>query len=140
LIATEYVTKWTEAIPTKTDDEDTVAKFIYENIIIRFGCPKEIISDRGTDFVNKTIEKLLNKYFIKHRKSTPYHPQANGQTEKINDILCKIITKTIQGSNMDWDERLLDALWAYRTAHKVTTKHTPFQLVYGQEAILPIEF
>jgi hypothetical protein len=98
------------------------------------------VSDRGTHFVNQTIEKLLDKYFIKHRKSTPYHPRANGQTEKTNGILCKIITKTVQGSNTDWDEQVLDALWAYRTAYKVTTKHTPFQLVYGQEAILPIEF
>ena len=51
----------------------------------------------------------------------------------------KIITQIVQGSNNDWNERLLEALWAYRTAYKVTTKHTPFQLVYGQEAILPIE-
>ena len=55
--------------------------------------------------------------------------------KKPNGILYKIITKTIQGSYNDWDERLLEALCAY----KVTTKHTPFQLVYGQEAILSIE-
>jgi transposase InsO family protein len=76
---------------------------------------------------------------IKHRKSIPYHPRANGQTEKTNGILCKIITKTVQRSNTDWDQRIFYALWAYRTAYKVTTKSTPFQLVYGQEAILPIE-
>jgi hypothetical protein len=56
-----------------------------------------------------------------------------------NEILCKIITKTVQGSMTDWDTKLIDALWAYRTAYKVTTKFMPFQLVYGQEAILPIE-
>jgi transposase InsO family protein len=139
LVATEYVTKWAEAIATKNDDADTVVRFLYENIITRFGCPKELVSDRGTHFINSTIEKLLSKYMIKHRKSTPYHPRANGQTEKTNGILCKIITKTVQGSNTDWDQRVFDALWAYRTAYKVTTKSTPFQLVYGQEAILPIE-
>ena len=139
LVATEYVTKWAEAIATKTDDAKTVAKFLYEHIITRFGCPKELVSDRGTHFVNDTIQQLTNKYFIKHRTSSPYHPRANGQTEKTNGILCKIITKTVQGSNIDWDSRIYDALWAYRTAFKVTTKCTPFQLVYGQEAILPIE-
>jgi hypothetical protein len=51
----------------------------------------------------------------------------------------KLSLKTVQGSNTDWDQRVFDALWAYRTAYKVTTKSTPFQLVYGQEAILPIE-
>jgi transposase InsO family protein len=93
LVATEYVTKWAEAIATKNDDADTIARFLYENIITRFGCPKELVSDRGTHFINSTIEKLLSKYMIKHRKSTPYHPHANGQTEKTNGILCKIITK-----------------------------------------------
>jgi hypothetical protein len=77
---------------------------------------------------------------IKHRKTSPYHPRANGQTEKTNGILCKILTKTIAGLATDWDDKLWSALWAYRTAYKVTTQFTPFQLVYGQEAILPIEF
>jgi hypothetical protein len=107
-VAIEYVTKWTEAIATKNDDVDIVTRFLYENIITRFGCPKELVSDRGTHFINS----------------------ANGQTEKTNGILCKIITKTVQGSNTDWDQRIFDALWAYRTAYKVTTKSTPFQLVY----------
>ena len=103
LVATEYVTKWAEALATKTDDAKTVAKFIYENIITWFGCPKELVSDRGTHFLNDIIEQLTNKFLIKHRKTTPYHPRANGQTEKTNGILCKIITKTVQGSNTDWD-------------------------------------
>ena len=108
------MTKWAKALATKIDDAKTVAKFIYENIITRFGCPKELVSDRGTHFVNDIIEQLTNKFLIKHRNTTPYHPRANGQTEKTNGILCKIITKTVQGSNMDWDARLHDALWAYR--------------------------
>ena len=133
------MTKWAEALATKTDNAKTIAKFIYENIITGFGCPKELVSDRGTHFLNDIIEQLTNKFLIKHRKTTPYHPRANGQTEKTNGILYKIITKTVQGSNIDWDARLHDALWTYRCAFKVTTKFTPFQLVYGLEAILPIE-
>jgi transposase InsO family protein len=74
---------------------------LWQNIITRFGCPKELVSDRGTHFINKIIEQLTAKYLIKHRKSTPYHSRANGQTEKTNGILCKIITKTVQGSNTD---------------------------------------
>jgi hypothetical protein len=140
LVATDYATKWAEAAATRTDDAKTVAKFLYENIISRFGCPKELISDRGTHFLNSTIEALTTKYLIKHRKTSPYHPRANGQTEKTNGLLCQILTKTISGSATDWDDKLWSALWAYRTAYKVTTQFTPFQLVYGQEAILPIEF
>ena len=103
--------------------------FLKLNIFSRFGCPQELISDEGTHFVNDVIELLTEKYKMKHRLTTPYHLRANGQTEKSNGILCKIITKTFQGSMVDWDVKLLDALWAYRTAYEVTTKFTPFQLV-----------
>lgn len=139
LVATDYVTKWAEASAVQNDNAGTVARFLYENIITRFGCPKELVSDRGTHFINDTIRALTDKYDIKHRKTTPYHPRANGQTEKTNGILCKILTKTISGKGTDWDDKLFAALWAYRTAFKVTTNATPFQLVYGTEAILPIE-
>ena len=140
LVATDYATKWAEGAATKTDDVAIVARFLYENIISRYGCPKELVSDRGTHFLNKTIEELTIQFLIKHRKTSPYHPRANGQTEKTNGILCGILTKTIVGSLTDWDDKLWAALWAYRTAYKVTTQFTPFHLVYGQEAILPIEF
>lgn len=69
----------------------------------------------------------------------PYHPRANGQTEKTNGIVCKIITKIVQGSSTNWDERIFYALLAYGTTYKVITKSTPFQLVYSQEVVLTIE-
>jgi hypothetical protein len=76
---------------------------------------------------------------IKHRKSTPSHPRTNGQTEKTNGILCKIITKTVQGSNTDWDQRVFDALWAYRTAYKLLQKVHLSNLFMGKRLFLPIE-
>ena len=139
LVATDYVTKWAEAIATKTNNANIVATFLYENIIMCFGYSKELVSDRGIHFINSTIAALIAKYEIKHRATTPYHPRANGQTKKTNGILCKILTKTNSGVGSDWDTKLFTALWAYRIAYKVPTNATPFQLVYGPEAILPIE-
>ena len=110
LVATEYVTKWAEAVATRTDNANDVARFLYENIITRFGCPKELVRDRGTHFLNATITALTDKYLIKHRKTSPYHPQANGQTEKTNGLLCKILTKTVSGLGTDWDTKLFNAL------------------------------
>jgi len=78
LVATDYVTKWAKAMATKMDNANTVATFLYENIITRFGCPRELVSDRGTHFINATIAALTTKYEIKHRKTMPYHPRANG--------------------------------------------------------------
>ncbi|MCO5606710.1 hypothetical protein L7F22_060900 [Adiantum nelumboides] len=70
---------------------------------------------------------------------TPYYPQCNGLVEKINGVLCKIITKHVRNRPQDWDKHLTAALWAYRTSFKASTQFTPYHLVYGQEALLPIE-
>ena len=89
------------------------------------------------------IEKLtLSMMSLKNKHTNIIlntHLRANGQSEKTNEILCEIITKIVQNSMTDWDSRLLDALWAHHTTYKVTTKFTPFRLVYGQETILPVK-
>ena len=85
----EYVTKWVEAEPVDTCSSEIATKFIYENIITRFGCPLTLISDQGTHFINTTIKTLTNKFQIDHRQSTAYHPQLNGEIEAFNKTLTK---------------------------------------------------
>ena len=74
ITAVEYVTKWAEAELVDTCSSEIAAKFIYENIITRFGCPLTLISDQGTHFINKTIKSLTDQFQIDHRRSTTYHP------------------------------------------------------------------
>jgi hypothetical protein len=140
IIATEYLMKWAEAKAVKKADAKQTAIFLYENIISRFGCPKILISDRGSHFLNPVIREMTQLFQINHRKTTPYHPQTNGQTKRVNQTLIRILRKIVTESKRDWDIKLTAALWAYRTTYKVTTRATPFSLMYGMEAILPIEF
>ena len=140
VVATEYLTKWAEAKAVKMNTAANAATFMYENIISRFGCPKILVNDRGIHFLNEMIQEMTNRFKIDHRKTTPYHPQTNGQTEHVNRTLMSILRKTIHDSKRDWNVKLTSALWAYRTTFKVTTQATPFSLVYGLEATLPIEF
>lgn len=74
LVAMDYVSKWVEAIALPTNDAKVVVKFLKENIFVRFGVPKTLISDEGTHFLNHIMEKLLLKYNVKHRIATLYHP------------------------------------------------------------------
>ncbi|WJZ87576.1 hypothetical protein VitviT2T_006946 [Vitis vinifera] len=74
LVGVDYVSKWVEAIPCRSNDHKVVLKFLKENIFSRFGVPKAIISDGGTHFCNKPFETLLAKYGVKHKVATPYHP------------------------------------------------------------------
>ncbi|MCO5564752.1 hypothetical protein L7F22_018420 [Adiantum nelumboides] len=140
IVATDYVTKWAEAKASRKADAITTAKFLFENIITRFGCPFEIVSDNGTHFINEVIKELTSNFMISHHKSTPYYPQANGQAESTNKTLISVLTKTVEAHRTDWDLKLTSVLWAYRTAYKVAINCTPFKMVYGQEAVMPWEF
>jgi len=82
----------------------------------------------------------VDQYNIKHQKSTPYHPQANGQVESTNKVIEAILTKVVHLHRKYWVENLPEALWAYRTTWRNTTRHTPYELVYGKKVLLPIEF
>ena len=96
----EYVTKWVEEEPIDTCSSEIAAKFIYKNIITRFGCPITLISDQGSHFINKTIKALTYQFKIDHRRSTTYHPQLNGAIEAFNKTLTRGLTK-ICNTNKD---------------------------------------
>lgn len=140
IVATDYLTKWVEAKSTPKNDARTIARFLYEYVFTCYGLPIEIVSDRGTHFLNEVIHYLLDEFMVIHKKSTPYHPQANGQPESTNKILCTVLKKFVRTSRTDWELKLHSALWAYCMAFKTAIGTTPFNLVFGLDAILPIKF
>ena len=139
VVAMDYFSKWPEARAIPNMKAETVAKFIYEDIICRHGVPQEILSDRGTSFINKTIEELCNKYQTKHRLTSAYRPQTNGMIERFNRTLGECIAKLVQDNEKEWDQLVSSVLIAYRTKQHKTTGRTPFYLVYGREATLPLD-
>jgi transposase InsO family protein len=134
------LTRWDEAREVKYCSATTTTCFIFDDIINRFGCPNILMSDQGTHFINKTIEALTWEFEVHHQKSTPYHPQANGTVEAFKNILETVLTKICNVNRDDWDFRVPTVLWAYRNTCKKLTMQTPFKLVYGLEAVVPMEY
>ena len=113
--------------------------FVRDHIITRFRIPRRLISDNGTPFINKDMKGLTEAYHVKHGKSIPYYPQGNGRAEATNRVMLKILKKMKHEYGGKWSDYLADILWACRSSVKTTTGFSPFSLVYGTEAISPVE-
>nr|GFB56649.1 reverse transcriptase domain-containing protein [Tanacetum cinerariifolium] len=138
LIAVDYLSKWVEAKALSTNDAQVVCKFL-KNLFARFGAPRAIISDRGTYFCNDQFTKVMQKYGVTHRLSTPYHQQTSGQVEVSNRGLKRILERAVGENRASYSDKLDDALWALCTAYKTQIGCTPYKLVYGKACHLPVE-
>ena len=140
LLVVDYISKWVEAIATRTNDASVVAKFLRSHIFTRFfGTPRALITDGGTHLCNKLVDKVLQKYGVQHRTSVAYHPQKNGQAEVSNREIKFILEKIVNSSRKDWSKKIEDALWACKTSFKTPLGMSPFRLVYGKACHLPVE-
>jgi hypothetical protein len=139
IVGMDYFTKWPVAKAVPINNHSVVAEFIFEEIICRFGCPKSIQSDQGSHFKNRWIPDLANRFGINYDFSTVYHPQSNGLVERFNRTLGTALAKFAHEDIHNWDQHLHAVLFAYRTNRQSSTKYSPFRLVYGLDARLPVD-
>jgi transposase InsO family protein len=96
LVATDYFTKWTEAVQLKNMTHREVIHFISEHIVHRFGIPQTMTTDQGSSFMSHQVHDFAESLKIKLLSSSPYYTQANGQAESNNTTLIKLIKKKIE--------------------------------------------
>ena len=106
LVCTNYFTKWVEAEPLTNIRDVDVKRFIWKNIITRFGVPYVLISDNGLQFDSKAFRKYYSDLGIKNRYSTPAYPQGNGHVEAINKVIVNGLKKGLDNANGKWVEEL----------------------------------
>ncbi|KAL5545199.1 hypothetical protein UlMin_008983 [Ulmus minor] len=119
--------------------QQNVTAFIWKNIVCRFGVPRELISDHGTQFENEKLQSICDRLGIIKVFSSPAHPKSNGQVEAVNKTIKQTLKKKLEKSKGAWVDELPLVLWAYRTSFRAATGETPFSLAYGVEAVIPIE-
>ncbi|KAH6581414.1 hypothetical protein BASA60_002439 [Batrachochytrium salamandrivorans] len=105
----DYATRWVLAKPVKDMTESAVAAFLYE-LMMTYGAPFEIISDRGKSFLAEGIDLFERENKIRHFATTPYHPQTNGMVERMHAMLGHGLTTLGNGKRDRWDEYLPPSL------------------------------
>ncbi|GJR41633.1 reverse transcriptase domain-containing protein [Tanacetum coccineum] len=139
IVAMDYFTKWIEAKAVATITGNQVKKFVWDNIVCRFGLPGEIVSDNGKQFSDNPFKDWCDKLNITQRFASVKHPQSNGLVERANRSLGEGIKARLGEGNKNWIEELPHVLWAHRTMIKSSHGDTPFSLTYGTEAVIPAE-
>ncbi|KAL5554258.1 hypothetical protein UlMin_041659 [Ulmus minor] len=139
VVAIDYYTKWVEAEALAKITEQNVTNFIWKHIICRFGIPRELVSDHGTQFENERLRSTCRNLGITKIFSSPAHPKSNGQVEAVNKTIKYTLKKKLEKSKGVWVDELPLVLWSYRTSFRTTTGETPFSLAYGVDAVVPVE-
>ncbi|GKC62735.1 reverse transcriptase domain-containing protein, partial [Tanacetum coccineum] len=125
IVAMDYFTKWIEAKPVATITGNQVKKFVWENIVCRFGLPGEIISDNGKQFRDNPFKDWCEKLCIQQHFASVKHPQTNGLVERANRSLGEGIKARLGKDNKNWMEEISHVLWAHRTMVKSSNETTP---------------
>lgn len=138
LVAIDYFTIWVEAASHACVTWNVIVKFIKRELICCYGVPNKLITDKATNLNNKMTTKLCTDFKIQHHNSSPYRLKMNEAVEVENKKIKRIIQNMVV-TYKDWHKMLLFALHGYCTSIRTSIGATPFSLVYGIEAVLPIE-
>ncbi|GJX07023.1 reverse transcriptase domain-containing protein [Tanacetum coccineum] len=136
IVAIDYFTKWIKEKPVATITGNQVKNIMWDNIICRFGLPREIISDNGKQLQDNPFKDWCEKLCIRQCFASIKHPQANGLVEKANQSLGEGIKARLGARNKNWMQEISHVLWAHHAMIKSSNKDTPFSLTYGTEAVI----
>ncbi|XP_065008767.1 uncharacterized protein LOC135639007 [Musa acuminata AAA Group] len=135
----DYFTKWVEAEPLATITEHRMEKFVWKNLVTRFGLPKAIITDNGPQFAGRRFREFCADHGIQLRFSSVAHPQTNGLAEVTNRSVLDGLKRRVSAARSTWTDELPNVLWSLRTTPKTATRESPYSLAFGTEAVLPPE-
>jgi hypothetical protein len=137
LTFTDHFTKWVEGYAIPEASAKQIAQHFVKEIVFRHGCPERLLSDRGPAFIGELMTEITHELEIHALKTSAFHPQTNGQTERFNRTLMNMLAMYTEAHQKDWDTYLPYVLHAYRTSVHTSTGETPYFLMYGRDAKMP---
>jgi hypothetical protein len=135
----DHFTKFIQIYAMKKIQAEDVAQVIVDDWMMRFGIPDSILSDGGTQYRSILLEAVYEYLDIKGLRTTPFHPECNGQSERTVQITKSMIRAHIVVNQSNWDLILNKIAFAYNTSVHETTKATPFELQFRRKPTIPID-
>ena len=132
LVMIDQFSKWVELAALPDQKAESVAREFILHFIVTFGCPFEVHTDQGKNFISKLFESLCKSLQVAKTRTTPYHPASNGQVERVNRTLLQMIRCYIEGKTEQWDRDLPLLAMAIRATVNSSTGFTPNMLMLGR--------
>ena len=126
------------AVPIKSRETKTVVKVFVQEVVLRYGPPEELYCDGAAEFRSELITELVRMFGVSRHITTPYHPQANGQIERVFATVRPMLASMVGEKPRNWDEILPFVVFAYNTSYHRSVRNTPFYLMYGRDPSLGV--
>lgn len=139
LVMTDLFTRFAWAVPTRDQTAQTTVKALWTHVIQPFGCPERLHSDRGAAFESALVAQLSQMYGCRKSRTTPYHPGGNGACERLNQTLLTLLNSLSTEAQEHWARYLPELVHAYNNTVHSSTSYTPFFLMFGRHARLPVD-
>ena len=139
LVAGDYFTKWMETYAIPNEETTTIAKKLVDEMFCRFSPPEQLHSDQGRQFESTLMKEICDILKIKKTRTSAYHPQCDGLVERFNRTLLSMLSTTTKDHPFNWENQIRKVCMAYNTSVHASTGYTPFYLMFGRQASLPID-
>ena len=139
LVVTDHFTRFSQAYPTKNKTSRAAANKIFNHFILNYGFPTRIHHDLGREFNSNLFKDLHKLSGIKMSNTTPYHPEGDGQCERLNRTIINMLKSIPENEKNNWMAHLPKLMFAYNSTINKTTQFSPFFLLFGREPRLPID-
>ena len=133
----DHYSSWAEAAPLRTLTAEETSRAFFDLIVGHHGCPKKVLSDKGTQFTSAIFKGMCDELGIEYLNSSSYHQQANGKIERFNRFVIQSLATITKKDQSNWPNMLQRCLFIYRISMNRTLDDTPFHLIYGRDAVLP---